>query len=92
MSSLYLLPSANPLSIEGGNTEETCTQEEDTAKYITERKGEGKGLGKGEGGKGGRGKGGRGKEWEFREIRGERKGKWREGRKRVESYKYHKNK
>ena len=51
MSSLYLLPSADPLIIEGGNTEETYTQEKDTAKYITERKGEGKGLGKGEGGR-----------------------------------------
>ena len=74
MSSLYLLPSADPLTIEGGNTEETYTQEKDTTKYITERKGEGKGLGKGEGGREG------GREREERRTEENRRRKEGEGK------------
>ena len=73
MSSLYLLPSADPLIIEGGNTEETYTQEKDTAKYITERE-KGKDWGRGR-------EGGREKRGEERKTEGRRRG--------VGSYKCH---
>ena len=75
-----MLPSGDPLLIEGGNTEETYTQEKDTAKYITERKGEGKRLGKG------KGEEGREKRGEQRKTEGRRRER---GRKGVGSYKCH---
>ena len=74
-----MLPSGDPLLIEGGNTEETYTQEKDTAKYITERKGEGKGLGKGEGGREGKDGEGRNGSLVRSEVNGKGSGE-REGR------------